>query len=63
MIKMGIYKTLAHNDQGAEAQIERKDRKCFTCDEVIEDEIHFITKCPLYSKESDNTIGFSNFGQ
>ena len=31
--------------------LERNDRKCFNCKEEIEDEGHFIIKCPLYTEE------------
>ncbi len=32
-------------------KIERNERKCFICKDLIEDESHFITKCPLYKNE------------
>ena len=32
-------------------RLERNERKCFVCKDQIEDENHFIVKCPLYSKE------------
>ena len=32
-------------------QIERNERKCFVCKEDVEDEKHFVIKCPLYEKE------------
>ena len=32
-------------------KIERNERKCFLCKDDVEDESHFITKCPLYSNE------------
>ena len=32
-------------------KIERNERKCFLCKNDVEDESHFITKCPLYNKE------------
>ena len=32
-------------------KIERNDRKCFICQNEVEDEYHFITKCPLYENE------------
>ena len=31
-------------------KLDRTERKCFLCKDVIEDEKHFITNCPLYSK-------------
>ena len=32
-------------------KLERNDRKCFICKDEIEDECHFVIKCPLYTKE------------
>ena len=32
-------------------KLERHKRKCFICKDEIEDEIHFVVKCPLYSSE------------
>ena len=34
-------------------KIERNKRKCFSCRNDIEDELHFITKCPLYINERE----------
>lgn len=50
-------------------KIEREDRKCFLCKDHIEDERHFITKCPLYKNErillyrtiNENSIFFEAF--
>ena len=32
-------------------KIERNERFCFFCKDEIENEIHFVTKCPLYNAE------------
>ena len=32
-------------------RLERSDRKCFLCKDKIENEIHFLTECPLYNNE------------
>ena len=32
-------------------KLERQQRKCFICKDEIENELHFVTKCPLYSSE------------
>ena len=32
-------------------KLERQDRKCFNCESEIEDEQHFIVKCPFYIEE------------
>ena len=38
--------------------LERNDRKCFICKNVIEDEKHFLITCPLY--ENQREILFQN---
>ena len=32
-------------------KLERHERKCFICSDEIENELHFVVKCPLYSRE------------
>ena len=32
-------------------KLERHERKCFICSDEIENELHFVVKCPLYSSE------------
>ena len=32
-------------------RLERNERKCFNCKAEIEDECHFLIKCPLYTEE------------
>ena len=39
--------------------IERSERKCFICVDEVEDEIHFLIRCPLYNEE--RTILFQIF--
>ena len=34
-------------------RIERNERKCFICKDKVEDEIHFVINCPLYTDERD----------
>ena len=34
-------------------RLERNDRKCFNCPDKIEDECHFVSKCPLYIRERE----------
>ena len=36
-------------------RLERNDRKCFFCKDKIENEIHFLSECPLYEDER-NTL-------
>ena len=35
-------------------RLERNDRKCFICNDKIENEIHFLTECPLYENERNS---------
>ena len=37
-------------------RIERSVRKCFLCVNEIENEIHFITQCPLFAQERKKII-------
>ena len=32
-------------------KLERHERKCFNCESEIEDEQHFVVKCPFYTEE------------
>ena len=32
-------------------RIEKDERYCFSCKNEIENEVHFVTKCPLYKDE------------
>ena len=34
-------------------RLERNERKCPICKDEVENEIHFLTKCPLYTDERD----------
>ena len=38
-------------------RVERNERFCFFCKDKIEDEIHFVTKCPLYNEERIKLYG------
>ena len=35
-------------------RLERNDRKCFVCNDKIENESHFLTECPLYENERNS---------
>ena len=49
-------------------RIERNERKCFICNNDVEDEIHFLIKCPPYDTERvilfqacrDNSMNFDS---
>ena len=34
-------------------RVERNDRKCFYCRNDVEDEIHFLVKCPVYQENRE----------
>ena len=38
-------------EKGRHLKIEKSERLCHFCKNEIEDEKHFLTKCPLYSPE------------
>ena len=49
-------------------RIERNERECYICNNDVEDEIHFLIKCPLYDNERvilfqacrDNSMNFDS---
>ncbi len=46
------FRLSSHNlavEKGRFYGIERCNRKCFHCNNDIEDEMHFILKCPIYN--------------
>ena len=48
---MSNHKLLFETGRHLRPKLERNQRKCFTCKDEIEDELHFIMKCPLYATE------------
>ena len=38
-------------EKGRHQKIERNERKCYFCKNDIEDELHFLVRCPLYSPQ------------
>ena len=38
-------------EKGRHKNIERHERKCYFCKEKIEDEIHFLVNCPMYTAQ------------
>ena len=49
--RLSNHSLLIETGRYSRPKIEREDRKCFICKDEIEDELHFVTKCPLYSEE------------
>ena len=49
--RLSNHNLLIENGRHARPRIARKERKCFLCKNIVEDEKHFITNCPLYSKQ------------
>ena len=49
--RLSNHSLLIETGRYSRPKIERDDRKCFICKDEIEDELHFVTKCPLYSEE------------
>lgn len=49
--RLSNHNLLIEKGRHMRPRLDRNERKCFLCKDVVEDEKHFITKCPLYSKE------------
>ena len=49
--RLSNHNLLIEKGRHMRPRLERNERICFICKDAVEDEIHFITKCPLYSKE------------
>ena len=54
---MSNHNLLIEKGRYARPRIDRSERKCFNCKDDIEDEYHFIIKCPLYNNERRALIG------
>ena len=50
-LRLSNHKLLIETGRHLRPKLERNQRKCFTCKDEIEDELHFIMKCPLYATE------------
>ena len=48
--RLSNHNLLIEKGRHMRPKLDRTERKCFLCKDVIEDEKHFITNCPLYSK-------------
>ena len=52
--RLSNHDLLIEKGRHTRPKLERNDRKCFICKDEIEDECHFVIKCPLYTKERQN---------
>ena len=64
MTKLRLSNHLLHIETDRHEKIERNQRFCPFCPTYIEDEIHFLVKCPTYKELRDklviNTIHSNN---
>ena len=44
-------------EKGRHTNIDRNNRVCYFCENEIEDEVHFLIRCPLYTKERNFITG------
>ena len=49
--RLSNHNLLIEKGRHMRPRLERNERKCFNCNVEIEDECHFIIKCPLYTEE------------
>ena len=57
-LRLSNHNLMIEKGRHVRPRMERNERKCFLCKDEIEDEKHFITKCPLYAQE--RTLLFQN---
>ena len=57
--RMSNHNLLIEKGRYVRPRLDRNERKCFNCKDEIEDEYHFIIKCPLYTNERRDLIGLS----
>ena len=48
-LRVSSHNLMIEKGRHSRPKIEREERKCPYCKNVVEDECHFITNCPLYS--------------
>ena len=66
--RLSNHNLLIEKGRHVRPRLERSERRCFLCKDEIEDEKHFITKCPFYLKERamlfrsllDNSTNFNS---
>ena len=49
--RLSNHNLLIEKGRHMRPRLERNERKCFICKEKIENEMHFLTECPLYKNE------------
>ena len=47
-------------EKGRHKKIERNERKCYFCKDKIEDEVHFLVNCPLYTSQRNILVMVCN---
>ena len=50
-LRLSNHNLLIETGRHLRPRVERNERKCFICRNKIENEFHFVIKCPLYSCE------------
>ena len=50
-LRLSNHSLLIETGRHLRPKLERHERKCFICRDEIENELHFVIKCPLYSSE------------
>ena len=50
-LRLSCHELMIEKGRHHRPSLERSERKCPHCKDVVEDECHFITSCPLYSNE------------
>ena len=52
-LRLSCHDLMIEKGRHHRPSLERSERKCPYCKDVVEDECHFITSCPLYSNERE----------
>ena len=50
-LRLSNHNLLIETGRHLRPRVERNERKCFICRDKVENEFHFVIKCPLYSCE------------
>ena len=57
-LRMSSHPLMIEKGRHFKPPIERVDRKCPMCKDLIEDECHFLITCPLYNDDRDDLFQF-----